>query len=78
MLSFEMDLTVGVLVPDLGPGWELRHVRGEDEADNRREASHRAFASTMDRKLHLERCASCDLRSMTANAIWWRSLRTDG
>jgi ribosomal protein S18 acetylase RimI-like enzyme len=55
MLSFEMDLTVGVLVPDLGPGWELRHVRGEDEADNRREASHRAFASTMDRKLHLER-----------------------
>jgi ribosomal protein S18 acetylase RimI-like enzyme len=56
MLSFEMDLTEGaLLVPDLGPGWELRHVRGEDEADNRREASHRAFASTMDRKLHLER-----------------------
>jgi ribosomal protein S18 acetylase RimI-like enzyme len=55
MLSFEMALTEGVLVPDLGPGWELRHVRGEDEADNRREASHRAFASTMDRKLHLER-----------------------
>jgi hypothetical protein len=55
MLSIEMDLTGGVLVPDLGPGWELRHVRGEDEADNRRETSHRAFASTMDRKLHLER-----------------------
>jgi ribosomal protein S18 acetylase RimI-like enzyme len=56
MLSFEMDIKEGaVVVPDLGPGWELRHVRGEDEADNRREASHRAFASTMDRKLHLER-----------------------
>jgi ribosomal protein S18 acetylase RimI-like enzyme len=55
MLSFEMDLTEDVLNPDLGPGWELRHVRGEDEADNRREASHRAFASTMDRKMHLER-----------------------
>lgn len=56
MLSFEMDLTRHeVLVPDLGPGWEVRHVSGEEEANNRREASHRAFASKMDRDLHLQR-----------------------
>jgi ribosomal protein S18 acetylase RimI-like enzyme len=56
MLSFEMDLTTRKgPVPDLGPSWELRHVRGEDEADNRREASHRAFASKMERDRHLER-----------------------
>lgn len=45
----------GCFVADLGPGWVLPHVRGEGEADNRREASHRAFASTMDREAHLGR-----------------------
>ena len=56
MLNFEMDLAEGeVPTPDLGPGWELRHVRDEEEANNRREASHRAFASKMDPQAHLNR-----------------------
>ena len=56
MLNFEMDLVEGeVPTPDLGPGWELRHVRGEEEANNRREASHRAFASKMEPQVHLNR-----------------------
>ncbi len=56
LLNFEMDLTEDeVPTPDLGPGWELRHVRGEEEANNRREASHRAFASKMDPQAHLDR-----------------------
>ncbi len=56
MSSFERDLTaLGVAGDDLPPGWELRPVRGEEEADNRREASHRAFRSTMTREAHLQR-----------------------
>lgn len=56
MVTFECDLTRSDFpIPDLGPGWELRHVRGEEEAENRREASHRAFASTMSPERHLER-----------------------
>jgi ribosomal protein S18 acetylase RimI-like enzyme len=37
------------------PGWELRPLRGEEEANARREASHGAFASTMDPEQHLQR-----------------------
>ena len=41
--------------PDPPQGWELRPMRGEEEADNRRQASHAAFESTMDSAMHLER-----------------------
>ncbi len=41
--------------PDLAPGWSLRPVLGEEEADNRRTASHAAFESTMEPGAHLER-----------------------
>lgn len=44
-----------VPIPDLRDGWELRPVRGEEEADERRRASHAAFKSTMDPVAHLER-----------------------
>jgi ribosomal protein S18 acetylase RimI-like enzyme len=37
------------------PGWELRPLRGEEEANARREASHGAFASTMSPEQHLRR-----------------------
>ncbi len=46
---------VEIPVPDLPPGWELRPIRSEVEADERRRASHGAFASTMDHQAHLER-----------------------
>lgn len=39
----------------LPPGWSIRPVRGEAEADQRRRASHAAFASTMDPRRHLDR-----------------------
>ena len=53
--SFEWDLTAEPPLPDLPPGWELRHVEGEHEALERRRASHAAFQSTMDEDQHLER-----------------------
>lgn len=37
------------------PGWKLRPLTGEAEADARRRASHRAFQSSMDPADHLER-----------------------
>ena len=40
---------------ELAPGWELRSVRDESEADNRRSASHAAFESTMSAEMHLAR-----------------------
>jgi ribosomal protein S18 acetylase RimI-like enzyme len=56
MLNFEMDLTESeVPAPDVGPGWELRHVRNEGEADNRSQASRRAFESTLDPQAQLNR-----------------------
>lgn len=74
-------------VVDLPPGWSIRPVRGEDEADDRRRASHAAFASTMDARRHLERylrfmrspayVAEHDLVAVHASgrvgafAIWW-------
>jgi len=33
----------------------LRSLQGEHEADNRRQASHAAFGSTMDQAMHLDR-----------------------
>jgi ribosomal protein S18 acetylase RimI-like enzyme len=41
-----------VVLPD---GWEIRPVSGEEEADNRRQASHLAFESTMEPTMHLQR-----------------------
>lgn len=46
---------IDVPEPELASGWELRHVRGEHEADERRRAAHAAFDSTMDPEMHLER-----------------------
>ncbi len=53
--QFEWDLTTDISNPELPPGWSLRHLAGEDEANSRREASHRAFQSTMPDDLHLNR-----------------------
>ena len=53
---YQWDLeSVGVPHPELPDGWELRHVMGEHEADERRRASHAAFQSTMDPEMHLRR-----------------------
>lgn len=41
--------------PDLPQGWSLRPVAGEEEANDRRAASHAAFASTMPGAMHLKR-----------------------
>ena len=53
---FEWDL-VNTPIPDpvLPPGWTLRPVAGEVEANNRRAASHAAFESKMDHQVHLNR-----------------------
>lgn len=40
---------------EIPPRWEVRHMRGEEEADLRRQASHAAFESTMDPALHMQR-----------------------
>lgn len=53
---YEWDLAARpVPEPKLPDGWVLRHVAGENEADNRRAASHAAFGSTMTHEAHLER-----------------------
>ena len=44
--------------PALPEGWSLRTVRGEEEADNRRAASHAAFESTFEPAAHLDRYLS--------------------
>lgn len=46
---------VDVAEPELADGWELRHVVGEHEADERRRASHAAYKSAMDPEMHLQR-----------------------
>jgi ribosomal protein S18 acetylase RimI-like enzyme len=51
----EMDLTGDLPTAAPPQGWELRAVRGEEEADARRAAAHAAFGSTMDPGMHLER-----------------------
>lgn len=56
MFQFEWNLEqTEVPAPVLPPGWALRPVSGEEEADARRTASHLAFASTMTDEEHLER-----------------------
>ncbi len=52
---FLRDLAEPIPAIGLPSGWALRHVRGEEDADSRRRASHAAFASTMDPADHLER-----------------------
>lgn len=41
--------------PELPPGWSLRPVSSEDEANNRRASAHAAFESTMPAAMHLQR-----------------------
>lgn len=53
--SYRRDLLGELPVPDLPEGWHLRPVRGEDEANARRAASHAAFQSTMPAAMHLQR-----------------------
>lgn len=53
--SYRWDLTGGIPTPVIPPGWCLRPVAGEDEANTRRAASHAAFESTMPSAMHLER-----------------------
>jgi ribosomal protein S18 acetylase RimI-like enzyme len=56
MHLYRMDLSpTGFGRADLPDGWVLRPLSGEGEALARREASYRAFASTMDPAQHLER-----------------------
>ena len=52
---FLRDLAEPIPAIGLPSGWALRHVRGEEDADSRRRASHAAFASAMDPADHLER-----------------------
>lgn len=53
--SYRWDLTGDIPTPEVPPGWSLRPVAGEDEANPRRAASHAAFESTMPSAMHLER-----------------------
>jgi mycothiol synthase len=54
-LRYEWDLTGDLPEYRLPEGWELRHVAGEHEANDRRKASHAAFKSTMPEDMHLSR-----------------------
>ena len=55
-ISYRWDLEkTAVPEPVLPEGWVLRHLEGEQEADNRRAASHAAFQSTMEHEDHLNR-----------------------
>lgn len=53
--TYRWDLTGDIPTPETPPGWSLRPVAGEDEANTRRAASHAAFESTMPSAMHLER-----------------------
>lgn len=53
--SYRWDLTGDLPTAETPPGWSLRPVAGEDEANTRRAASHAAFESTMPLAMHLER-----------------------
>jgi gamma-glutamylcyclotransferase len=53
--SYEWDLTGELPRAESPPGWTLRHLEGESEADARRAASHAAFRSSMPPDMHLER-----------------------
>lgn len=53
--SYRWDLTGVLPEPAVPDGWALRSVRGEDEANERRRASHAAFESTMPEAMHLQR-----------------------
>lgn len=52
---YQWDLSSEPPAPSLADGWELRPLRGREEADARRRASHSAFRSTMDAQAHLDR-----------------------
>jgi ribosomal protein S18 acetylase RimI-like enzyme len=52
---YEWDLTGDLPRATSPEGWELRAVRGEEEANARRAAAHAAFESTMDPAMHLDR-----------------------
>lgn len=53
--SYQWDLSGELRQPDLPPGWSLRALDGEHEANPRRAASHAAFESSMPSSLHLQR-----------------------
>lgn len=53
--AYRWDLTSDVPEVNLPPGWEIRPVAGEREADSRRAAAHAAFESTMPPPMHLQR-----------------------
>ena len=53
--SYEWDLRGELPDPEPSPGWSLRPVAGEHEANVRRAASHAAFESKMPSGLHLQR-----------------------
>jgi ribosomal protein S18 acetylase RimI-like enzyme len=53
--SYRWDLTGELPEPVLPEGWNLRSVLGENEANERRRASHAAFESTMPEAMHLQR-----------------------
>lgn len=53
--SYRWDLTGDLPEPVVPDGWMLRAVTGEDEANERRRASHAAFESTMPEAMHLQR-----------------------
>jgi ribosomal protein S18 acetylase RimI-like enzyme len=75
---FIRDLTEEDVAPVAPPGFTLRSMSGEGEADNRRRASHAAFKSTMDPADHLERylrfmrlvAVTADGR-IAAFMVWW-------
>ncbi|MGD2043487.1 MAG: GNAT family N-acetyltransferase, partial [Acidimicrobiia bacterium] len=53
--SYRWDLNADLPQPILPDGWTLRHLRGEEEANDRRAAAHAAFESTMPAAMHLQR-----------------------
>ena len=53
--SYRWDLTGDLPNPLVPEGWALRPIKGEDEANARRSASHAAFESNMPEAMHLQR-----------------------
>ncbi len=53
--KYQWDLSADLPEPDVPEGWTLRHLRGEEEANDRRAASHAAFESNMPDAMHLQR-----------------------
>ncbi len=92
MSCFQREVALPLEGSPLAPGWCVRAVQGEHEADARRAASHSAFRSTMAPSVHLARylgfmrspayVAERDLVAVDLDGrvgsflVWWADERT--